>query len=167
MTEIVEPSENILSLSDAVKWREALSLQKKRLVVTNGCFDILHRGHISYLCQAHSLGDELLVLINSDASVKALKGPTRPLVSEADRAYALSALKPVSRVVVFDSPRCDRELTVLRPDVYVKAGDYTIQSLDDSERAALENCGAEIVFVPFVQGFSTTELVNRINAQNV
>ena len=162
-----DPAENILSLSDAVKWRETLSLQKKRLVVTNGCFDILHRGHISYLYQAQALGDELLVLINSDASVKALKGPSRPLVSEADRAYALSALKPVSRVVIFDSPRCDCELAALRPDVYVKAGDYTIESLDDSERSALENCGAQIIFVPFVRGFSTTEFVNRINSQKV
>ncbi len=160
-----DPQTHILDLPSAVKWREELAAEGKRLVVTNGCFDLLHRGHISYLYQAREAGDELLVLINSDRAVKTLKGPTRPLISELDRGYLLCALKPVSRVVIFDSVRCNAELSALHPDVYVKAGDYTLESLDISERCALEKCGAKIIFVPFVNGFSTTEIVNRINSQ--
>jgi rfaE bifunctional protein nucleotidyltransferase chain/domain len=147
-----------------VSWREKLRHSGKKLVVTNGCFDLVHRGHASYLIKAAELGDELLVLINSDASVRALKGETRPVVSEADRAYLLAALESVSRVVIFDSSRCDKELAALKPDIYAKAGDYTLDTLDASEREALLNCGTEIVFMPFVDGFSTTNIVEKIAA---
>ncbi len=161
-----DPQAHILDLASAVKWRRELAAKGRKLVVTNGCFDLLHRGHISYLYQAGSMGDELLVLINSDASVRMLKGASRPLNTALDRGYILCALTPVSRVVIFDSIRCDAELAALSPDVYVKAGDYTLESLDVSERRALQNNGTEIVFVPFVDGFSTTGIVNRINTQN-
>ena len=132
-----DPEKCLLSLEEAVIWRKELRCAGKRLVVTNGCFDLVHRGHASYLLEAAKLGDELLVLINSDASVKALKGDSRPIVSEADRAYLLAALESVSRVVIFNSSRCDRELAALQPDIYAKAGDYTIETLDAGERAAL------------------------------
>lgn len=158
------PEKSLLSLSEAVAWREELRRQNRKLVVTNGCFDLVHRGHASYLIEAAKLGDELLVLINSDASVRAIKGESRPVVSEADRAYLLAALESVSRVVILDDARCDRELAALKPDVYAKAGDYTLETLVASEREALQSCGAEIVFMPFVQGFSTTNIVEKIAA---
>ena len=159
---LCDPQNNILSLEAAVKWRNELRKNGKKLVVTNGCFDLVHRGHASYLRQAASYGDELLVLVNSDASVRNLKGPSRPLVSEQDRGYLLCALKPVSRVVIFDDSRCAKELAALQPDVYVKAGDYTLEKLDASERDALLASGSEIIFAPFVGGFSTTNIVEKI-----
>ena len=157
-----DPAKALLSLSEAVALRKELRAAGRTLVVTNGCFDLMHRGHASYLYEAAKNGDELWVLINSDASVSALKGPSRPLVSEKDRAYLLGALGSVKQVVIFDSPRCDKELAALEPDVYVKAGDYTLEKLDPSERAALENSGAKIVFMPFIDGFSTTNIVEKI-----
>ena len=159
-----DPQKCILSLEDAVAWRNELRLAGKKLVVTNGCFDLMHRGHASYLRQAAELGDELLVLINSDASVKKLKGDSRPLVSAPDRGYLLCSLKAVSRVVVFDGIRCAPELAALAPDVYVKAGDYTLESLDPSERDALLNAHARIVFAPFADGFSTTGIIEKVKA---
>ena len=157
-----DPARALLTLSEAVALRQKLKESGSTLAVTNGCFDLLHRGHASYLHEAAKHGDELWVLINSDASVSALKGPSRPLVGEKDRAYLLGALESVSRVVIFDTPRCDRELAALAPDVYVKAGDYTLETLDHAERTALENAGAKIVFMPFVDGFSTTNIVEKI-----
>ena len=157
-----DPAKSLLTLDEAAALRKELRAAGRTLVVTNGCFDLMHRGHASYLYEAAKNGDELWVLINSDASVSALKGPSRPLVSEKDRAYLLGALASVSHVVIFDSPRCDRELAVLEPDVYVKAGDYTLEKLDPSERAALESSGAKIVFMPFIDGFSTTNIVEKI-----
>jgi rfaE bifunctional protein nucleotidyltransferase chain/domain len=153
---------NILSLEEAVQWRKEMAEKGLKVAVTNGCFDLLHMGHASYLYEAAKQGDELWVLINSDASVSALKGPTRPLVPQIPRAYMLGALESVARVIVFDSPRCDRELAALEPDVYVKAGDYTLESLDAGERAALLKGDSQIVFMPFVEGFSTTNIVEKI-----
>jgi len=156
------PETGLLALDGARKWRDELRRAGKKLVVTNGCFDIMHRGHAAYLREARMQGDALLVLINSDASVKRLKGEKRPVVSEADRAYMLCALASVDRVVIFDGLRCDRELAAIAPDVYVKGGDYTLDKLDPTERAALEKTGAKIVFKPFIPGFSTTTLIQRI-----
>ena len=161
-----DPARGLLSLAAAREWREELRKAGKKLVVTNGCFDIMHRGHAAYLREARLQGDALLVLINSDASVRVLKGPARPVVGETDRAYMLSALSAVDRVVIFDSPRCDRELAALAPDVYVKGGDYTLDKLDPGERGALEAAGSKIVFKPFIPGFSTTTLIERILAAN-
>lgn len=157
-----DPEKCLLSLEAAVAWREELRRSGRRLVVTNGCFDLVHRGHASYLIEAAKLGDELLVLINSDASVRAIKGESRPVVSEADRAYLLAALESVSKVVIFDSSRCDKELAAIEPDIYAKAGDYTLETLEVHEREALQKCGAQIVFMPFVSGFSTTNIVKKI-----
>ena len=157
-----DPEKALLTLAEAVALRKELRAAGRTLVVTNGCFDLMHRGHASYLYEAAKNGDELWVLINSDASVSALKGPSRPLVNEKDRAYLLGALGSVKQVVIFDSRRCDKELAALEPDVYVKAGDYTLEKLDPSERAALENSGAKIVFMPFIDGFSTTNIVEKI-----
>ena len=158
-----DPEKCLLSLEEAVAWRENLRKSNRKLVVTNGCFDLVHRGHASYLIEAAKLGDELLVLINSDASVRAIKGESRPVVSESDRAYLLAALESVSKVVIFDDARCDKELAALKPDVYAKAGDYTLETLVASEREALQSCGAEIVFMPFIKGFSTTNIIEVIS----
>ena len=156
------PETGLLTPDDARDWREELRRAGKKLVVTNGCFDIMHRGHAAYLREARLLGDALLVLINSDASVKLLKGDKRPVVSQNDRAYMLCALASVDRVVIFDGLRCDRELAAIAPDIYVKGGDYTIDTINPVERRALESVGAQIVFKPFIPGFSTTTLIRRI-----
>ena len=158
------PAEKIRSLSAAVEWRESLRKSGRKLVITKGCFDILHRGHAEYLYESRALGDALLILINSDRAVQELKGPTRPIIPEEHRAYMIGALESVDAVVVFDSQRCDKELRALSPDIYVKGGDYTLDKLDASERAALLESGAEIVFKPFIEGFSTTNIVNRIKS---
>ena len=156
------PETGLLTVAEAQKWRDALREAGRKLVVTNGCFDIMHRGHAAYLREARLAGDALLVLINSDASVRRLKGEKRPVVGEKDRAYMLCSLASVDRVVIFDRLRCDRELAAIAPDVYVKGGDYTLDKLDPDERAVLEQAGIKIVFKPFIPGFSTTTLIQRI-----
>ena len=135
---------------------------EQRLVFTNGCFDILHVGHIRYLTAAKQLGDILVVGLNSDDSVRQLKGPDRPINSEADRAEILAALAVVDHVVVFQEVRVVRLVTLLKPDLYVKGGDYSIDSLDRGEVDALRSMGAEIKIVPLVPGRSTTGLINAI-----
>ncbi len=148
----------------AVAWREQQRQAGRRVVLTNGVFDLLHTGHLYYLQKARALGDALVIALNADASVRALKGPTRPVQSEEQRAYALAALACVDAVFVFTTPRLDVEIRALRPDVYTKAGDYTLDKLDPGERAALEAVGARIEFMPFLPGFSTTQLIARIKA---
>jgi rfaE bifunctional protein nucleotidyltransferase chain/domain len=106
----------------------------------------------------------LLIALNSDASVRALKGPTRPVQSEEQRAYALAALECVDAITIFREPRLTAEICALRPDVYCKAGDYTLEKLNAEERTALQQVGAEIKFLPFLPGFSTTQLIARIKA---
>ena len=160
--DMVYPGDKIMSLADALDWRESLRRQGIRLAVTNGCFDLLHRGHVEYLDSARRAGDALLVLTNSDNSVRALKGPTRPLNDEYSRAFVLSGLAAVDAVVIFDSERCSAELSALAPDVYVKGGDYTVETLDPGERQALQENNTEILFIPFVQGFSTTGTINKM-----
>lgn len=153
-----------MSLAQAVVWREQQRRAGRRVVLTNGVFDLLHTGHLFYLQQARALGDALLIVLNADSSVRALKGPTRPVQTEEQRAYALAALSCVDAITVFSTPRLTAEIRALRPDVYCKAGDYTLEKLDAGERAALQEAGAEIRFLPFLPGFSTTSLIARIKA---
>ena len=141
-------------------WRAA----GDRIVFTNGVFDLLHTGHLYYLQQARAQGDALFIALNSDASVRALKGPTRPVQDEEQRAYALAALACVDAVVIFRAERLTAEIRALRPDVYCKAGDYTLDKLNPEERAALEAAGTRIEFMPFLPGFSTTNLIAKIRA---
>ncbi|MBV9875586.1 MAG: adenylyltransferase/cytidyltransferase family protein [Verrucomicrobia bacterium] len=138
------------------------SYAEQQLVFTNGCFDILHVGHIRYLTAAKQLGDILVVGLNSDDSVRLLKGPDRPINSEADRAEILAALAVVDHVVIFRELRVNRLVTHLKPDLYVKGGDYSIDSLDRGEVDALRSVGTEIKIVPLVPGRSTTRLINAI-----
>lgn len=128
----------------------------KSLVFTNGCFDILHVGHVRYLQQARALGDALIVAVNGDASVRALKGPTRPINNEFDRAEVLAGLECVNFVLLFHTDRVTDIIREIRPHVYAKGGDYTISTLDPGERAALEEAGTRIEILPLVPGRSTT-----------
>ncbi|WP_395715578.1 phosphoribosylglycinamide formyltransferase [Prosthecobacter sp.] len=150
------------SIADVRRLRDALEQQGKKLVFTNGCFDLLHAGHVRYLEQARALGDAMVVALNSDASVRALKGPDRPLNNENDRAEVLAALRAVDAVVVFAEDRATRLIETIRPHVYAKGGDYTVDSLNAEERAALENVGAEIRILPLVPGRSTTGTINKM-----
>lgn len=161
---VILDNPKLLMFTAATAAREKLRQAGKRVVLTNGVFDLLHTGHLYYLQQARALGDALFIALNADASVRALKGPTRPIQSEEQRAYALGALACVDAVFIFGTPRLDAEILGLRPDVYCKAGDYTLEKLDRTERTALENVGAEIKFLPFLPGFSTTALIGRIKA---
>jgi rfaE bifunctional protein nucleotidyltransferase chain/domain len=157
--------EKIVSLQELPAWREALREAGQRLVVTNGCFDLLHAGHVTYLEQAATLGDVLLIGCNGDESVRQLKGPSRPLNSEADRAVVLAALESVGAVAVFPEKRADNFLRLAKPDVYVKGGDYTPETLEADERAVVESGGGEVVIIPFVPGKSTTSIIERMNEQ--
>jgi rfaE bifunctional protein nucleotidyltransferase chain/domain len=154
----------LLTLDAAVALRAKWRAAGRKVVLTNGVFDLLHTGHLYSLQAARALGDIMVVAINADASVRALKGPTRPVQGEIERAYALGALACVDGIVVFREPRLTAEIQALRPDVYAKAGDYTLAKLNPEERAALEAAGTKISFVPFLPGFSTTGLIARIRA---
>lgn len=133
----------------------------KPWVFTNGVFDILHRGHVLYLEQARSLGASLILALNSDASARTLgKGPDRPLNSEADRACVLAALQSVDLVTLFDESTPVALLEQVRPEIYVKGGDYDMAKLEETRR--METWGGRSVAMPFVEGFSTTQLVRRI-----
>jgi rfaE bifunctional protein nucleotidyltransferase chain/domain len=134
----------------------------ERLVLTNGCFDLLHVGHVRYLQQAAALGDRLAVAVNGDASVRTLKGPGRPLNEAADRAEVLAGLECVDFVVIFPEVRATAVIEAVRPAIYVKGGDYTVESLDQGEVAALKGAGAEIKTLPLVAGKSTTRLIDRM-----
>ena len=131
------------------------------VVFTNGVFDVLHRGHASYLAQARSLGGSLVVALNSDASAKRLgKGPDRPLNNEADRAALIAALEAVSLVTWFDEDTPLELITELRPDILVKGGDYDMRKL--AETQVVESYGGHALAIPFVDGYSTTALVKKI-----
>ena len=140
---------------------ERMGAEKRKLVFTNGCFDLLHAGHVRYLQQARGLGDALVVALNGDASVRALKGRARPINEERDRAEVLSALACVDYVTIFQSERVTDLVQTIRPQVYAKGGDYTVDSLDGGERAALEGVGAEIKILPLVPGKSTTNIIKK------
>lgn len=144
-------------------WRKALRASGKKLVATNGCFDILHLGHVTYLETARNYGDALLVGINADASVRELKGPGRPVNSETDRAGVLAALESIDGVCIFNDKRATHFLAAAQPDIYVKGGDYTLETLDQDERRAVESAGGRIVLISFVPGKSTTGLIEKIS----
>lgn len=148
----------LLALETIIPWRNRFH---GRLVVTNGCFDLLHPGHVVYLEAARALGDALLVGLNSDASVRQLKGPTRPVLCETARAAILLALRSVDYVCVFGTPRATAFLALARPDIYVKGGDYSLDTLDPGERQALERAGSEIRFIEMLHGYSTTTLLEK------
>ena len=151
-----------MTLAQVREWRDQLDAAGHKLVLTNGCFDLIHPGHVRYLMQARALGDVLVVGLNSDASVRELKGPTRPVTKQKDRAEVLAALRPVDGVVIFDELRATNLIREVRPHVYAKGGDYTVDSLNPEERAALDEAGTKIEILPLVAGRSTTETLRRL-----
>ena len=140
-------------------YAEVLRASGVRVVFTNGCFDILHAGHVRYLAQARALGDVLILGLNSDASVRRLKGETRPVNGEEDRAEVVGALKSVDAVVLFEEDTAEALIAKVRPAVYAKGGDYTPETLPEAR--IVEAYGGEVVFIPLVAGKSTTNIIER------
>jgi rfaE bifunctional protein nucleotidyltransferase chain/domain len=135
----------------------------KKIVATNGCFDLLHVGHVRYLNAARALGDALIVGINGDQSVRELKGPGRPVNNENDRAEIVAALECVDLVAIFPEMRAARFLELAKPDIYVKGGDYNKETLNAEERQVLQKIGAKIDLLPFEPGYSTSDLLARLS----
>ncbi|MCP5517329.1 MAG: adenylyltransferase/cytidyltransferase family protein [Verrucomicrobiales bacterium] len=154
--------DKILSGDGLANWRAQLRAEGRRLVATNGCFDLLHLGHVTYLEAARRLGDALLVGVNSDASVRALKGPDRPLNAEQDRAAVVAALESVSAVCIFPEREALAFLERTTPDIYVKGGDYTVDTINQTERRLIESIGGRVVVLGGVPGRSTTRLLHRL-----
>ena len=141
----------------------AAQARGRKVVFTNGCFDLLHRGHVRYLAQARALGDLLVVGLNSDASVQALKGPARPIVPAGERAEVLAALEAVDYVTVFEEPTPERLIAALQPDILVKGGDWTPDTIVGRE--TVERRGGQVRALPYVDGASTSGLIERILAR--
>jgi rfaE bifunctional protein nucleotidyltransferase chain/domain len=157
-------SDRLFPFAEVCTQREAWRREGKRVVLTNGCFDLLHPGHLYLLERAKKRGDFLVVALNADRSVRALKGPERPILPEQLRAYALGSLRAVDRIFLFDGTRIPEEIRALAPDAYVRAADRTVTDLDSAELRALREIGAQIEFVPFLPSLSTTALVRRIRS---
>ncbi len=135
-------------------------LHNEKVVFTNGCFDILHLGHIDYLTKAADLGDRLIIAVNTDASVSTLKGPSRPIIDEETRAMKLASLVFVDAVILFGEETPLKLITEVRPNVLVKGGDYTIDTIVGASE--VQDNGGEVVVIPFLEGHSTTSVVNKI-----
>ncbi|MCQ2264206.1 MAG: D-glycero-beta-D-manno-heptose 1-phosphate adenylyltransferase [Bacteroidales bacterium] len=149
----------IAKITTVEQW--AAQRPKGRIVFTNGCFDILHRGHAVYLAQARSLGDALVVGLNTDASVRRLKGPERPLNAQADRAFLLASLACVDAVILFDDDTPEHLIHQVVPDVLVKGGDYTIDKIVGAD-FVMQN-GGLVTTIPFVDGYSTTNIIQKMS----
>ncbi len=152
----------ILTLDEAIERREQLRAQGQPLVFTNGHFDLLHVGHLDYLEKARALGGALFVGVNGDASSTQLKGSGRPIVPAAERARLLAALAPVTGAIIFDADTATGLIKALKPDIYVKGGDYHESPLP--ERPAVEAYGGEIVLIDYLPGHSTSALIEKIKA---
>lgn len=150
------------TLEAALAARADLRKAGKQLVFTNGHFDLLHVGHLDYLEKARALGDALFLGLNGDASTERLKGPGRPLIPAEERARLLAALRPVDRVIIFESDTADALITALEPDIYVKGGDYAHKTLP--ERPTVEAYGGEVRLIDYLPGHSTTALIARVRA---
>ena len=152
----------IIAFARLTSESQRLQSEGKRVVATNGCFDILHVGHVRYLAAAKARGDVLIVGLNGDKSVRQLKGPGRPVNQEQDRAEVLAALESVDYVTIFPELRATNFLRAALPVIYAKGGDYTADTLDSEERAVLEKFGAKVEIIPFEKGYSTSQLLTRI-----
>lgn len=150
----------VLGREELIRERERMRREGKQLVFTNGCFDLLHPGHVRYLGQARALGDALVVALNSDRSVRALKGEGRPILNERERAEVMAALQAVDYVTVFDEETPRELIAVLLPDILVKGGDWPIENIVGREE--VEAAGGKVLRLPYVEGSSTTDIVERI-----
>jgi len=150
------------SLSELKSIAQSLKSSGKKLVTTNGVFDILHVGHVRYLSQAKSLGDILIVGINSDTSVRKIKGPERPINPEQDRAEILSSLEPVDYILIFSEQTPVKWLSEIKPDIHVKGGDYTQDKI--IEKDVVESSGGKIIILPLVKGKSTTGILQKLTS---
>jgi rfaE bifunctional protein nucleotidyltransferase chain/domain len=155
-------SAKIIDMDQLAERARELRRAGKRLVVTNGCFDLLHVGHVRYLQAARALGDALAIGLNGDRSVRELKGAGRPVNNESDRAEVLAALECVDFVTIFPEMRATRFIKAARPAIYAKGGDYTTETLDVEERAVMREIGGEVRILPFVQGHSTSDLLEKL-----
>jgi D-glycero-beta-D-manno-heptose 1-phosphate adenylyltransferase len=155
-------SAKIIGLEELSERSKHLRGTGKKLVATNGCFDLLHVGHVRYLQAARALGDLLAVGLNGDRSVRELKGMGRPVTAERDRAEILAALQCVDLVTIFPEMRATQFIAASYPAIYVKGGDYTSETLNEEERAILNEIGTEIRIIPFEVGYSTSRLLEQI-----
>ena len=152
----------IVDIEELARRSTELRAAGKKLVATNGCFDLLHVGHVRYLQAARARGDALVVGVNGDDSARELKGPGRPLNNEKERAEVLAALECVDLVTIFPELRATRFIQAAAPAIYAKGGDYTAETLNAEERNALQKIGAEIRIIPFKKGYSTSRLLERL-----
>jgi rfaE bifunctional protein nucleotidyltransferase chain/domain len=157
-----DPRDRIVPLKDLAPKIRAARAEGRRVVLTNGCFDLLHVGHVRYLYSAAAEGDILVVAVNGDAGVRGLKGPGRPIQPELERAELLAALEPVDYVTLFDEPTVEQVILALQPDVHCKGTDYTVETVP--ERAVVESVGGEVRIVGDSTDHATTDLVSRIRA---
>lgn len=153
--------EKILNDNNLDEIVEKIRKENKTIVLTNGCFDILHVGHVRYLKEAKKLGDYLFIGVNSDSSVKKLKGESRPLNQENDRAEILGSLYFVDYLYIFPEQTADNLILKIKPDVYVKGGDYTKDSLPEAK--TIDKIGADVAFINFIDGYSTTKIIEKIS----
>ena len=154
------PKQKIKSIGELNKIVGILKNKNKKIVTTNGIFDILHIGHIRYLQEAKKLGNVLIVAVNSDSSTRQIKGPKRPLNSEKDRAEALASLECVDYIAIFNEKNPIRVLARIKPDIHVKGGDYNISQI--TEKDIVEKNKGKVVLIPKVEGYSTTDLIKKI-----
>ncbi len=153
----------LLQRENVADFVKKLHQSGKTVVVTNGCFDILHVGHVRYLQQTKSFADYSMVLLNSDKSVRSIKGPTRPINNELDRAEVLCALSCVDYVVLFDEDSPRNLLDEIKPDVYTKGADYTMETLPEAD--IMRKNGTRVEFIKFVEGKSTTNVISRVKSE--
>ena len=150
----------LVERKDIAGFCEILRKGGQKIVFTNGCFDILHAGHVTYLEAARAQGDVLVLGLNTDESVRHLKGPERPINSELDRARVVGALKAVDYVVLFGEQTAEAVIAEVKPDVYVKGGDYTLDTLPEAK--IVQSYGGRVAFIDMVEGRSTTNIINKI-----
>ena len=151
----------VIELENLLEVIKVIKSENKTLITTNGCFDIIHVGHVRYLKQAKQLGDILIIALNTDYSVKQLKGSSRPINNENDRAEILASLNPVDYVILFNEETPANLLKSIKPDIHVKGGDYDINTLPESK--VIQEAGGKIVFMPLVDGKSTTSIIEKAN----
>ncbi len=155
-------SDKVKSLDELKTLTAAARTNGKIVVFANGCFDLIHRGHIYLLREAKALGDLLVVAVNSDRSVKTIKGPSRPIVSETDRLELIAAMEMVNYVLLFDEPDPYNVISILRPNILVKGGDWSAEAVVGAD--LVRRTGGKIVVVPYLKGFSTTEIIAKIRS---